>query len=593
MYVKRVQITNYGPIEVLDIEFPFDGDKPKPVVLVGANGSGKSILLSNIVNGLLSAQTTAYPESPEVELGKVYKLRSPKYVMLGKDYWFTRVDFVDLPPVRELNLVKRKRDFDQMPVGMEGTEAQNLYEKLPPEDGSFFKHDLDRQAALRLLDKCCTLYFPPNRFEDPAWLNYDNLTATAQRMDLKDLQGHSNRKIVNVSPLRANQDWIFNVVYDYSTVNVLRQSNKESLRRLCNAVIEVFGAALQSKSRPQLHIGPRQDRVISVIIDRKTRVSPYHKYIGIPNIFQLSAGEMSLLNLFLSILRDYDLARVEFVSAEEIHGIVIVDEIDLHLHTVHQHEVLPKLMDMFPKVQFIVTSHSPLFVLGLKQVLGEQGFGLYELPSGAPISAEEFEEFGKAYQAFSKTRQHSKEIQNAIKNAQKPLVFVEGTIDVKYLQKAAVELEFQDLMETVEIRDGDGSGGLNNIWKGLTRDHVERNHIVVLYDPECTRNDMKRNMFRRSMTKFDDHLIQKGIENLFDRETLEKVRRERPAFIDVTHKHNKEERGERIVVPETWMVNKDEKTNLCNWLCENGTDDDFEHFRPTLEMLKDLLEDAS
>jgi len=302
---------------------------------------------------------------------------------------------------------------------------------------------------------------------------------------------------------------------------------------------------------------------------------------------------MSLLSLFLSILRDYDLARVEFVSAEEIHGIVIVDEIDLHLHTVHQHEVLPKLMDMFPKVQFIVTSHSPLFVLGLKQVLGEQGFGLYELPSGAPISAEEFEEFGKAYQAFSKTRQHSKEIQNAIKNAQKPLVFVEGTIDVKYLQKAAVELEFQDLMETVEIRDGDGSGGLNNIWKGLTRDHVERNHIVVLYDPECTRNDMKGNMFRRSMTKFDDHLIQKGIENLFDRETLEKVRRERPAFIDVTHKHNKEERGERIVVPETWMVNKDEKTNLCNWLCENGTADDFEHFRPTLEMLKDLLEDAS
>ena len=72
MYAKRVQIINYGPIGELDIEFPFDGDVPKPVVLVGANGSGKSILLSHIVNGLTSAKDHAYPESPEIEKGKVF-----------------------------------------------------------------------------------------------------------------------------------------------------------------------------------------------------------------------------------------------------------------------------------------------------------------------------------------------------------------------------------------------------------------------------------------------------------------------------------------------------------------------------------------
>ena len=53
-----------------------------------------------------------------------------------------------------------------------------------------------------------------------------------------------------------------------------------------------------------------------------------------------------------------------------------------------------------------------------------------------------------------------------------------------------------------------------------------------------------------------------------------------------------------ITVPETWTVNKDEKTNLCRWLCDNGTADDFEHFKPTLRVLKDILvgdvmEDAS
>ena len=46
MYTKRIQLVNYGPIDHLDITFPFEGDTPKPVLLVGENGSGKSILLS-------------------------------------------------------------------------------------------------------------------------------------------------------------------------------------------------------------------------------------------------------------------------------------------------------------------------------------------------------------------------------------------------------------------------------------------------------------------------------------------------------------------------------------------------------------------
>ena len=51
MYTTRIRVTNYGPIDQLDINFPYSDDTPKPVVLVGQNGSGKSILLSHIVNG--------------------------------------------------------------------------------------------------------------------------------------------------------------------------------------------------------------------------------------------------------------------------------------------------------------------------------------------------------------------------------------------------------------------------------------------------------------------------------------------------------------------------------------------------------------
>ena len=83
MYAKRTQLINYGPIEKLDIEFPFEDDVPRPVILVGENGSGKSILLSHIVNGLVSAKGVAYPDAPEVEAGRVYKLRSASYIRSG------------------------------------------------------------------------------------------------------------------------------------------------------------------------------------------------------------------------------------------------------------------------------------------------------------------------------------------------------------------------------------------------------------------------------------------------------------------------------------------------------------------------------
>lgn len=46
-------------------------------------------------------------------------------------------------------------------------------------------------------------------------------------------------------------------------------------------------------------------------------------------------------------------------KAPDAPGIVLVDEIDAHLHVDMQRKVLPHLAGMFPKIQFIVTTHSP------------------------------------------------------------------------------------------------------------------------------------------------------------------------------------------------------------------------------------------
>ena len=238
--------------------------------------------------------------------------------------------------------------------------------------------------------KNCVLYFPFNRSEEPAWLNENNLTAKAQHMDLKHMAGNTNRKIVASSPLHDNQNWLFDVIYDRVAFELQTHQVNFAVDNENTIPVSVFSgysgdaaktyeAALQvvrvvtRKEDARFGIGKRRNRVVSLQSGADQLV---------PNIFQLSSGETSLLNLFLSILRDFDLCGTPFSSAADIRGVVVVDEIDLHLHAIHQHEVLPRLMQMFPKIQFIVTTHSPLFVLGMHKAFGEDGFALYRLPQG-------------------------------------------------------------------------------------------------------------------------------------------------------------------------------------------------------------------
>ena len=53
MYVETIFCENMGPIEQAVIKAGFTPEgNPKPIVFVGKNGSGKSIMLSNIVDAL-------------------------------------------------------------------------------------------------------------------------------------------------------------------------------------------------------------------------------------------------------------------------------------------------------------------------------------------------------------------------------------------------------------------------------------------------------------------------------------------------------------------------------------------------------------
>ena len=74
----------------------------------------------------------------------------------------------------------------------------------------------------------------------------------------------------------------------------------------------------------------------------------------------LSAGYKTCVYLVLGIIKEIEFRFKEpYIRADEFNGVILIDEIDLHLHPTWQARLVNTLKELFPKTQFIVTTHSP------------------------------------------------------------------------------------------------------------------------------------------------------------------------------------------------------------------------------------------
>jgi predicted ATP-binding protein involved in virulence len=105
------------------------------------------------------------------------------------------------------------------------------------------------------------------------------------------------------------------------------------------------------------------------IIINQTNGSPKVEYVEKDDnskisLNELAAGYRSILTMIGDMMIRLSDGKENF---NDLSGIVLIDEIDAHLHPKYQYE-LPKLLsEVFPKVQFIVTTHSPIPILGLPE----------------------------------------------------------------------------------------------------------------------------------------------------------------------------------------------------------------------------------
>lgn len=82
---------------------------------------------------------------------------------------------------------------------------------------------------------------------------------------------------------------------------------------------------------------------------------------------QLSDGERGILALVLDLTRRLAQANPKLTDpVSQAEAVVLIDEIDLHLHPKWQRQIVHKLTETFPSCQFIATTHSPQVVASVE-----------------------------------------------------------------------------------------------------------------------------------------------------------------------------------------------------------------------------------
>lgn len=103
-----------------------------------------------------------------------------------------------------------------------------------------------------------------------------------------------------------------------------------------------------------------EDRELELVFKSDSFSFEIHQPHKEPYTFQtLSSGFSSIMAVYADLITKVSLRSID---PEELTGVVLIDEIDAHLHVSLQKKILLFLTQAFPRVQFIVSTHSPFVV---------------------------------------------------------------------------------------------------------------------------------------------------------------------------------------------------------------------------------------
>ena len=320
MRINKVYLKDFRGIHEAEIDF--DG---KSIVLFGINGSGKSsvfqainLVLERLINkivqnrfkqGIKMANTDVRSGTSQCEI-------SVDFSFNGKTYSYGR---------------KMDKKLNKQ-IGNRTKELETFVNSYMQAFKSIYDDTLEQGSNI------------------PIYVNYG-----------------VNRLVADI-PLRIRKTHVFDPLYTYenaiqSTVNF--RTFFEWYRNR-----EDYENEVRSRDNPQYcdtqlqAVRNAAEKMMPGFTKLRVTRNPLKMVIckeGVSfDVKQLSDGERCLLALIGDLARRASMANDNPFECE---GIVIIDEIELHLHPTWQRRIIATLRDIFPNIQFLLSTHSP-------QVLG-------------------------------------------------------------------------------------------------------------------------------------------------------------------------------------------------------------------------------
>lgn len=304
MKLESLSLANCGGFAKLDIDF-----EPDVTLIAGINGVGKSTLLRAI--GVMFSRM-------QTRIG----VTSTRPLSLARDDIFVGADRAALAMALDFDGRKARAEF----VQRSSLKARKKFEVFGILKG-------------QRSNSCLVVSFTPKR-QLPG---QPRRLPEAKPFDASSAYTHAlqDRQV----ELREFMHW-------FRTQEKLGGTDEPRRLKVLDALREVVGSLVPEFANLRIQEHPR----LGFVVDK--RGQPFY-------LHQLSDGERGLLALVFDLTRRLAIANPDSDDPiSEGVALVLIDEIELHLHPKWQRDVMARLPRIFKSCQFVITTHSP-------QVLGE------------------------------------------------------------------------------------------------------------------------------------------------------------------------------------------------------------------------------
>lgn len=318
MKINKLYLTNFKSISEAELVL-----NRKSTVLFGINGTGKStvlrsinLLYASLINQIVNRQELRQKYAltlEDIQYGKGKTLIEAEFCINGKElvpYWRTIV--------RKTG--KRTHDLDHLKIIADSIQNQYISDEHQENIPIFVNYGTNR-LVLDIPLRIRTHH------------NFDIYSAY-------------EKAIENRIDFRTFFEWFRNQE-DYENECKIQMGNLYYKDKSFEAVRRAMLVML--------------DNCFELRVARKPRLEMKVEKNGIQiNVSQLSDGEKCTMALFGDLARRLAIANPMLENPLLGEGVVLIDEVELHMHPSWQRQILSKLSETFPNIQFIITTHSPI-----------------------------------------------------------------------------------------------------------------------------------------------------------------------------------------------------------------------------------------